>query len=237
MGRAQAIQAEGGNRRRTPAPVFRPGDRVWLDARNIKTRRPSVKLDHRRLGPYEVIESIGTSAVHLRLLATFQIHPVFHVSLLEHAADDPYPGQVSPPPPAVIVDDEEEWEVETILDSRLHYNCLQYLIKWKGYDAPTWQPATDLEHSTDLVRQFHQLWPHRPRPAALGGARGIGGGYCHGVTPRETVMESSVDRTPYLPMAVTPEQRSTYGVGPGIFKRMRSRQGCRRGSNRRGVGG
>ena len=28
MGRTQAIQAEGANRRRTPAPVFRLGDRV-----------------------------------------------------------------------------------------------------------------------------------------------------------------------------------------------------------------
>ena len=171
MGRAQAIQAEGGNRRRIPAPMFRPGEMVWLDARNIKTRRPSVKLDHRRLGPYEVIESIGTSAVRLRLPATVQIHPVFHVSLLEHAADDPFPGQIAPHPPAVIVDGEEEWEVETIFDSRLHYNRLKYLVKWRGYDAPTWQPATDLEHSSELVREFHRLWPDRPRPLALAGAR------------------------------------------------------------------
>ena len=155
-----------------------------MDARNIKTRRPSVKLDHRRLGPYEVIESVGASAVRLRLPATVQIHPVFHVSLLELAADDPYPGQVSPPPPAVVVDGEEEWEVETILDSRLHNNRLQYLVKWKGYDAPTWQTPTDLEHSTDLVRQFHQLWPDRPRPTVLAGARSIGGGYCHGMSLR-----------------------------------------------------
>ena len=47
-----------------------------------------------------------------------QIRPVLHVSLLEHAAEDPYPGQLAPPPSAVIVDVEEEWEVETILDSR-----------------------------------------------------------------------------------------------------------------------
>ena len=60
---------------------------------------------------------------------------------------------------------------------------------------------------------------------------------CHGVTPREVALESSVDRTPYLTMAVTPEQRSTYGVGAGIFERMWSGQGCRRGGDRRGVGG
>ena len=175
MGRAQAKQAEGRNRRCTPAPVFRPGDRVWLDTRNIKTHRPYVTRDHRWLGPYKVVKSIGTSAVRLRLPATVQIHPVFHVSLLEQATNDPYPGQIAPPPPAVIVDGEEEWEVETIMDSRLHYNSLQYLVKWKGYNAPTWQPATDLVHASDLVRQFYQLWPDRCQPTVLAGAR------CHRV--------------------------------------------------------
>ena len=91
-----------------------------MDARNIKTRRPSAKLDHCRLCLYELIESIGASAACLCLPATVQIHPVFHVSLLEHATDDPYLGPVAPPPPAVIVDGEEEWEVETIMDSSLH---------------------------------------------------------------------------------------------------------------------
>ena len=151
MGHTKAIQSDTGNRRRTPDPIFRPGDKVWLDARNIKTQRPLVKLDHRSLGLFEVFENIGASTVCLRLPATVQIHPIFHVSLLEHAADDPYPGQIAPPPPPIIVDGEEEWEVATILDSRLHYNRLQYLVKWRGYDAPTWQTATDLEHSSDFV--------------------------------------------------------------------------------------
>lgn len=165
LNRAQAIQAENGNQRRTPAPVFRPGDQVWLDARNITTRR--------RLGPYEVVEAVGPNAVRLRLPETMHIHPVFHVSLLEHAADDPLPGQQSLPPPAIIVDGEEKWEVEWALDSRLHYNRLQYLVKWKGYDAPTWQPTNDMEHAAEAVREFHHLNTDRPRPPSLAGARTI----------------------------------------------------------------
>ena len=195
IARAQSVQAEGGNQRRIPAPVFRPGDRVWLDARNIKTRRPSPKLDHRRLGPYEVIESVGPSAVHLRLPNTVRLHPVFHVSLVEHAASDPLPGQHSPPPPAVIVDGEEEWEVERILDSRHHYRHLQYLVKWIGYDAATWQPADDLGHAAEAVRDFHCLNPDRPRPLALNGARALEGGYCHGAVMDGHSEASDVDRT------------------------------------------
>jgi hypothetical protein len=34
------------NRRREPAPVFTPGDKVWLDGSDIATNRPSSKLSH-----------------------------------------------------------------------------------------------------------------------------------------------------------------------------------------------
>jgi len=34
------------DRRRTPAPVFKPGDKVFLDASDIHTMRPSQKLSH-----------------------------------------------------------------------------------------------------------------------------------------------------------------------------------------------
>jgi len=42
------------DRRRTPAPVFNPGDKVFLDASDIWTTRPSQKLSHRQLGPFVV---------------------------------------------------------------------------------------------------------------------------------------------------------------------------------------
>ena len=54
MGRAQDRQAGNADENRLPAPRFLPRDRVWLNARNITTRRPSRKLDHRRLGPFEI---------------------------------------------------------------------------------------------------------------------------------------------------------------------------------------
>jgi len=42
------------NRKRTPAPVYKPGDRIYLDALDIKTTRPFPKLSHHRLGPFEI---------------------------------------------------------------------------------------------------------------------------------------------------------------------------------------
>ena len=40
------------NQGRTPAPEYKPGDKVYLDASDINTTRPSRKLSHRRLGPF-----------------------------------------------------------------------------------------------------------------------------------------------------------------------------------------
>ena len=81
------------NRKRRPAPDFTPGQQVWLLRRNISTTRPSSKLDVRRLGPFPIIERVGTSAFRLDLPRSMHIHPVFHVSLLElHVANTfPFP--------------------------------------------------------------------------------------------------------------------------------------------------
>ena len=81
-----------------PIPDFQVGDKVWLDSWNICTKRPSKKLDHRRLGPYPIMAKISLHAFHLRLpLALCQIHPVFHVSLLEPVVPN-YPWLTSRTP-------------------------------------------------------------------------------------------------------------------------------------------
>ena len=151
---AQAKQQEDADRSRAPAPVYHPGDKVWLNARNITTRRPSAKLDHKRLGPFPVTALIGKYACRLELPATMKVHNVFHVRLLEPAASDPFPGQVIPPAPPVEVDGEKEWEVAEVLDSRLFRRRLQYLVKWTGYDDPTWEPATSV-NGLQAIDLFH----------------------------------------------------------------------------------
>ena len=55
------------NRRRTPAPVYKPGDRVYLDVSDIKMTHLSPKLSYRQLGPFEIENQVGPSAYHLKL--------------------------------------------------------------------------------------------------------------------------------------------------------------------------
>jgi hypothetical protein len=168
MPHAQMSHAEQANNTRHPDPVLRPGDKVWLRRKNIRTTRPSNKLDHKLIGPYTIIERIGTKAYKLNLPPTVRIHPVFHISLLEPVKNDstPIPGHTQPPPPPVVVDNEEEWEVEEILDSRRHRNQLQYRVKWTGFHDPdrSSYPATNFEHAPEPVQKFHKKYPHKPAP-------------------------------------------------------------------------
>jgi len=110
------------NRKRTPAPVFNPGDKVFLDISDIRTTRPSQKLSHRRLSPFIVERRIGPMAYRLKLLHWMkQLYPVFNVVKLTPASDDPIPGRkMTDHPPPIIIDGEAEWEVEEILNSHWH---------------------------------------------------------------------------------------------------------------------
>ena len=163
---AQATYAEYADRKRAPPPLYKEGDYVWLMRKNIKTKRPSSKLDYKKIGKYKIIQRVGTHAYKLELPPSMnRLHPVFHTSLLEPAANNPLEGQVQPPPPPVVLDDgSEEFEVQEILDSRKVRNQIRYLVRWKGYSEPTWEPTRVLKNCQDAIDDFHRQYPSKPKP-------------------------------------------------------------------------
>jgi hypothetical protein len=157
MATAQQEQEKAANKRRIQAPSFKVGDKVWLDLRNIKTDRPSKKLDA-RYAKYTVIEVLGSHS--FRLNTPPGIHNVFHSDLLRYSPEDPLPSQQvqDTQPPALEGYGDDVYEVEEIVDEKPSRGRptsggrrpLQYLIKWKGYTRPTWEPESALQENVAL---------------------------------------------------------------------------------------
>ena len=89
MLQAQQRHQAAANARRLPEPIFKIRDLVWLDAKNITIHWPSRILNHKRLGPFPIEEVLPPNSYRLMLPDIMHNHPVYHVSLLEKAAENP----------------------------------------------------------------------------------------------------------------------------------------------------
>ena len=94
---------------------------------NLKTKRPSKKLNHVKVGPFFIEKVKGPVNYQLQLSKDTKIHPVFHVSLLE-PADPETPVQTTF---CCKTQEDDEYKVEEILEQKGQ----NYLVKWKRYST------------------------------------------------------------------------------------------------------
>ena len=148
------------NKKRLKGPTFEKGDKVYLLTKNLKSKRPSNKLDHVRIGPFEVEKQTRKVNYRLKLPANAQIHPNFHVSLLE-----PAPKNV-PVQTKWNKEKEEEYDVMKILDSRKINGKNQYLVKWLGYGDKenSWEPIENF--SPEVFWKIEEYRQKLPKPKA-----------------------------------------------------------------------
>jgi hypothetical protein len=145
--RVMAIQAlnRTANKNPTPDARWKQGQMVWLEAKNLALPYGTVKLAPRRHGPFCISKIISPVAYQLALPLQWNIHPVFHASLLTpYVETDNHGPNFSRPPPNITIG-QNEYEVEAIRSHR-HFGRqrkLQYLLKWKGYPESnnTWEPV------------------------------------------------------------------------------------------------
>ena len=159
MAVAQEAQERHSNTRRLVGDEFHPGDRVWLKLKHVKTTRPIKKLNWIAL-PYRVLACIGTHVVQLDTPPG--IHPVFHVSLVKKAVEDPLPSQLTidnelgmifdtpKDPSSVAINSDGEYMIERILRHRHQGRGWRLLVKWLGWPEPTWEPLQQLQETTAL---------------------------------------------------------------------------------------
>ena len=184
---ARAKMEHYANVQRHPAPEFRVGDMVMLDARHMRTSRLSQSLDYKNLGPFRITKVIDNCAYKLELPDSMKIHPVFHPWLLHLYNGNPLPGQVQSDSAPVVIDGEDEWDVTEIVNSRIDKRmndaltgasegCLVYKVIWTSTGpndtnartnaTPKWYRFTNLEHFPYLIADFHHRYSDKPGPHA-----------------------------------------------------------------------
>jgi len=107
------------DRKAKQQPEFKVCDLVMLNAKNIRTKRPSKKLAPKPYGPFKILEQRGELAYKLEISDWWKIHPVFHVSLLEPYQTSTRPTREQPLITPEDIDGDLEWEVEKIVKSEI----------------------------------------------------------------------------------------------------------------------
>ena len=141
---------------------YKTGDQVWLEGRNLRIDRPSVKLAPKRYGPFKIRKVLSPITYQLTLPPQWKIHNVFHADLLTPYQETELHGPNFTRPPPDLIEGEEEYEVEEILQSRRfgRGRKVQYLVKWKGYPESEnqWVAWDDL-HADERIADFKKKNP------------------------------------------------------------------------------
>ncbi|QRW08576.1 Retrotransposable element Tf2 protein [Ceratobasidium sp. AG-Ba] len=150
-----------------PKREYKVGDKVWLVGQNITTRRPSKKLDNKKLGPFVISEKISSHAYRLELPKTMRTHNVFHINLLTPFTEDKdFHRRQARPPPIMTEEGEEEYEVDHVVAWEQRKNGLYYQIRWKGYDPieDTMERAEKIAELPQIMEDLLKRHPKAPLP-------------------------------------------------------------------------
>ena len=139
--------------------TFKEGEMVLIHRDFLSTEisrdQPCAKLAPRWLGPFKVLEVPNMATVRVQLPRSCKAHPVFNVAALRHFHEDvSLRGRPEEPPaPVLDLDGQERYLVEEILSERVFKGKVQYLVKWIGYNEPTWEPRANVldESGTPIV--------------------------------------------------------------------------------------
>jgi hypothetical protein len=107
-------------------PILKKRNKIYLIQRNIQTKQPNTKLDHKKLGLFKIKKVVGLVNYKLVLPKTMNIYPVFHISLLEPVLPGVLPAPITEIEP---VNPNTEYEIEEILDYKQVRNYIKYLVK------------------------------------------------------------------------------------------------------------
>ena len=148
------------NTRRTPPPAYKVCDAVMLSTAHLKLKRPSCKLDHKFIGPFQIQQLISPTAVRLMLPHKWKTHPTFHAAEVEPFVQGNRPEDYEKTLRKYAnIEADEEYNVDEIKGSMKRRNSGLYHVKWLGFPKKTYWTFEPYENFSEGARtkllQFH----------------------------------------------------------------------------------
>jgi hypothetical protein len=144
-----------------------------FSGKNIRTRCPCRKLDHKLHGLFEITELITDKAVRLNLPPKSKIHKVFHISLLEPFVQ----GSREMNPEKVLdaadpIEADEEYHVQQVMGILQKKGKVTYLVKWRRFPGEKASTHENYESfysvgAKEELRKFHSKNRESPRDEAF----------------------------------------------------------------------
>ena len=154
--------------RRIPPPAYKVGDTVMLSTAHLKLKRPSRKLDHKFIGPFQIQQLISPPAVRQTLPHEWKTHPTFHVAEVEPFMQGNRPVDYEKTlRECPDIEADEEYDMDKIKGSIKRQNSVLYHVKWLGFPKKTNWTFKPYENFSEGARtkllQFHIKHPNSPR--------------------------------------------------------------------------
>ena len=128
------------------AVEHRVGDLVLLSSKNVSFKNIPAKLQKKFVGPFEVVEKIGSQAYRLKLPESWKIHDVFHISLLKKWKTAVFRAENDEPIEELNVEEKKRDKIEKLLRWKKmgRGQPHAYLVLWEGLplEDATWESAS-----------------------------------------------------------------------------------------------
>ena len=163
LSNAQEKQALYANRKRGDEE-FQEGDFVMLNSDfvydPIHTARQSRKLAQKALGPFRIEKKISRVAYKLFIPKedNIGVHPVIHIANLKKyiPTQERFLNRENYVVPQPLKDSEDVTVYEDILSLKWERKKRYFLIKWEGYDDPSWEKEELLRDSPDFIPHLEE---------------------------------------------------------------------------------
>jgi len=159
-GEALATQKRYYDKRRQELQLNR-GDLVALSTKDLRFKE-SRKLAPRFIGPFRILERVGSLAYRLAFPAKYsRLHDVISVARLEPW--HPRPGQEELPMPDLAEDD--QYEVEEVQKEELFHGERHFLVKWKGWPSEynQWVAEEDAQGAKRKIQEYRRDYEHQAK--------------------------------------------------------------------------